>query len=44
LEKLTDIFIAVDFSQRAGAATEILALAQINAAKSGLPVFHAIGN
>jgi hypothetical protein len=39
---LTYIFIAVDFSQRAGAATENRASAQINVAKAGLPVFHAI--
>jgi hypothetical protein len=42
LEKLTYIFIAVDFSQRAGAATENRGLAQINAAKARLPVFHVI--
>ncbi len=42
MEKLTDIFIAVDFSQQAGSAKEIRALAQINVAKAGLPVFHAI--
>ena len=36
------VFIAVDFSQRAGAATENRALAQTNHAKVWLPVFHTI--
>jgi hypothetical protein len=42
LEKLTDIFIAIDFSQQAESATESRASAQINVAKARLPVFHAI--
>jgi hypothetical protein len=40
--KVNGHFIAVDFSQRAGSATENRALAQINVAKARLPVFHAI--